>query len=60
MEKLWTPDSAKPIEPGWHPTPDARKPVQKWCPINDGIPGEKVIRVFDVIDYPSDSDDEEE
>jgi hypothetical protein len=38
--------------------PDTGKPPQKWCPIKEGIPGEKVIDVFDVIDYPDFSDEE--
>jgi hypothetical protein len=50
----------KPIGPGWHPIPDPRKPVQKWCPIKEGIPGEEVIDVFDVMEYPSASEDEDE
>jgi hypothetical protein len=33
------------------------KPMQKWCPIKEGIPGEKVTYVFDVIDYPIDDED---
>jgi hypothetical protein len=41
--KLWTADT---------------KPMQTWCPIKEGIPGEKVIDVFDVMDYPDFSDEE--
>jgi hypothetical protein len=39
-------------------TPDTGKPLHKWCPIKEGIPGEKVIDIFDVIDYPDFSDEE--
>jgi hypothetical protein len=38
--------------------PDTGKPTQKWCPIKDGIPGEKVTHVFDVIVPPADDEDE--
>jgi hypothetical protein len=44
-------------------TPNTGKPTQTWCPIKEGIPGEKVINVFDVIDFPLDDEedyDEEE
>lgn len=42
-------------------TPSTGKPTQKWCPIKEGIPGEKVTNVFDVIDYrPWEHDDEDE
>ena len=42
----------------WKPT--TGKPTQKWCPIKEGIPGEKVIEVFDVIPYPESDEDEDE
>jgi hypothetical protein len=36
------------------------KPTQTWCPIKDGIPGEKVINEFDVIELSSDDDEDDE
>ena len=38
---------------------DTQKPIQRWCPIKEGMPGE-VTDVFDVIDYDFDYDSESE
>ena len=40
--------------------PDTGKATQKWCPIKDGIPGEKVTNVFDIIDFLPDDDDDDD
>jgi len=39
---------------------DTQKPIQRWCPIKEGMPGEEVTDVFDVIDYDFDYDSESE
>jgi hypothetical protein len=55
---IWTRPAPGETEPKlWKP--DTGKPTQKWCPIKDGIPGEKVTHVFDVIDFPPDDDEDE-
>jgi hypothetical protein len=55
---IWTKPAPGENEPRlWKP--DTGKPTQKWCPIKDGIPGEKVTHVFDVIDFPPDDDEDE-
>ena len=57
MACIWTkPTPGKKDSKLW--TPNTGKPTQKWCPIKEGIPGEKVIDVFDVIDRPVEDEEE--